>query len=594
MVYYHTSGNVKMMRNIIIDYESSNETSPYEYMKTYIEKCPETIQDAKLSWIAETFLCIQKHQQFLKAVSLDMSQELSKEDQDYFMIILHAVTFQREPKDMQLLYKCLFNISKPLLHIFTKFLSNNEVLTYISQLAQTYYDAAFITEKIISPLFQWQPYISEMAHSYAEYVKRVESRKLKLPTVPIQPNVLNRKGKEPCIHSPERSLPFTPPNSLRTKGRKMVTKSVIDQNLKHQHEKNQQKAAHLLNEVKNKDFHFAQVKSDKYYKTISNIRDEIQNKFTKMSPKPKQKFVIKTVLPSVKETAASIKRLNKHIQITEEKELQWLENVVKCCKNTVKIEEMEEFDRQERERERLIDIEKKHLMGQITHEEALIAKRKLQEENRKRYEEFMKEKEAWNEEIENWRKSEMEKNRKQVEKLSLIELNLLQAKIGVVTKKKEAAAALKKESELALTKAMKKKQEDLERKINMIKEIKILAMIAKKARVPRIIDLTETSGFGFLCEMSMVELQERLSAMKIGLHEEVERKKRLIRNENLFAKRKLENTKISIKDFMAERAIIRKHNKKSNVIINNSASKDISDLKKILQEKRKQRMDMVN
>ncbi|XP_026747105.1 cilia- and flagella-associated protein 99-like [Trichoplusia ni] len=594
MVYFHTSGNVKVLRNIVLDYGAASELSPYEYMKTYIEKCPETIEDTKLSWIAETFLSYHRHGPFLKEIANHLSEELtSDEDRDYFTIIFHAVTFQLEPKDMQFLYKCLFNLSRPLLSTFTKFLSNNEVLTFISQVAQSSYDTSFITDKIIGPLFEWQPYISDMAHNYAEYVKKMESRKLKPPTVPVQPNVLNRKGKDIPIPPVQPSMPVTPPNSLRNKKKRMLTKTAIDQKLKQIHEKNKQRAAHLLNDVKTKDFHYAQAKSEKYHKRISSLRDEIEFECSKPLPKTNVKAFVKSSAPVVKETAATVKRLNKRMQLVEEEEVQWLQNVMKCCRNTTKIDEIAEQDRQEKERERLLDIEKKHLMGQITYEEAVIAKKKLQEENKKKYEEFLKEKESWNEEIERWRKLELEKNRKQVEKLSLIELSLIQAKNEVTAKKKETADKLKKESEMVLAKAMKVKQEELERRINMIREIKILALIAKQAKVPKIIDLTETSGLGLLCEMSLAELQERISAMKMGLKEELEKKRMVIKDENKAAKQDLEETKSSIKNFLSERALLRKHNKKSNLtIVDRSPSKEISDLKKILEEKRKIRIKL--
>uniref|UniRef100_A0A2A4JQU0 Cilia- and flagella-associated protein 99 n=1 Tax=Heliothis virescens TaxID=7102 RepID=A0A2A4JQU0_HELVI len=592
MVYYHTSGNVKMLRNIVIDYGAAKEVSPYEYMKSYIEKCPETTDDTKLSWIAETFLGFHRHRSFLREIASHLHEELTDEEQDYFMIILHAVIFQYGPKDMQFLYKCLFNLSKPLLNTFTRFLSNNEVLTFISQVAQSSYDTNFITEKIIGPLFEWQPYISDMAHTYAEHVKKMEGRKIKPPTVPVQPNVLNRKGKE-CTLPPVQSalLPATPPNSMHNKKKRMLTKTSIDLKLKQIHEKNKQKAAHLLNDVRNKDFHYAQDKSDRYYKRLSSIRDEIEIEFTKT--KPRQNLVNKANPPPVKENATTIKRMNKRMQLAEEDEVLWLRNVMKCCRNTVKIDELTEYDRQERERERLLDIEKKHLMGQITYEEALLAKRKLLDENKKKYEEFLKEKESWNEEIERWRKLEMEKNRKQVEKLSLIELSLVQAKNDVATKKKETAEKVRKETETVLAKAILEKQEELERRVNMIKEIKILAMIARKARVPKIIDLTETSGLGLLCEMSIAELQERLTAMKIGLKEELETKKTLIRKENKAAKQDLEETKISIKNYLSEQAILRKRNKKSSVsLVTSTSSKEVNDLKKILEEKRKMRIKL--
>lgn len=589
MVYYLTSGNVKILRNIVADYGGASEVSPYEYMKTYIEKCPESIDDTKLSWIAESFLGYHRHKAFLKEISSHLSEELTNDDQDYFMIIFHAVTFQCEPKDMQFLYKCLFNLSKSLLKTFTKFLSNNEVLTYISQVAQTSYDTTFITDNIIRPLFEWQPYISDMAHTYAEYVKKVENRKLKPPTVPIQPNVLNRKVKDlPTL--PSSGFPVTPANSIFNKKPKMVTKTTIDQKLKQIHEKNKQKAANLLNDVKNKDFHYAQTKSEKYFKRITSIRDEIETEFTKT--KPKRSLHLKTNPAPVKENAAAIKRINKRIQLAEEEEVLWFQNALKCCKNTAKIDELAEYDRQDKERERLLDIEKKHLLGQITHEEAVLAKRKMLDENKKKYEEFLKEKESWNEEIERWKRLEMEKNRKQVEKLSLTELNLLHAKSEMLTKKKESADEVKKDLEVVLAHAIQMKQEELERRINMIKEIKILAMIAKKAKVPKIVDLTETAGMGLLCEMSLAELQERLSAMKIGLKEELEVKKKMIKDENKAAKQNLEEIKMSIKNYMSERATSQKYNKKSNVTLVSSSSKEVNDLKKILEEKRKMRIQL--
>lgn len=593
MVYYHTSGNVKMLRNILIDYDSATEVSPYEYMRVYIEKCPVDTDDTKLSWIAETFLGINKHKQFLKDISSHLSEELTEEDQDYFIILFHAIVFQLDPKDLSLLYKSIFNTSKLLLSTFSKFLSNNEVLAFISQIAQSYYDTNFITEKIITPLFEWQPYISEIAHSYAEYVKKTESRKMKPPTVPIQPNVLSRKAKEvqPVRgHGSHASLPLTPPNSVQ-KSKRMLTKSVIDEKLKKSYEKNKQKAAHLLNDVKNKEFRYAQIKSEGFLKKMSSIKNEME--YVAKPEKFERKNFNNKASQLVKETATTIKRINKRIQQEEQEEVKWLTNAIQC-RNTAKIEELQEFDRQERERERLLDIEKKHIMGQISYEEALLAKQKVIHKNRKKYEEFLKERATWNEDIEKWRQSEMEKSRKSIEKLSLTELSILEAKHCLSVKNRENAEKIKQDNQTLLAKAMRAKQEELEYRIKMIKEIKILASIAKKARVPKIIDLTETSGLGLLCEMSIAELQERMNAMKIGLHEQLERKKNIIKKENTAAKHDLEETKNAIQTYMKEKASARKEKKKCNHPMNKASSKEVDDLKKVLEEKRKLRMKVSN
>lgn len=594
MVYYYISGNVKMLKNMIIDYRAAKEISPHEYMKCYIEKCPENTDDTKLSWITESFLGIQKHFLFLTQIADNLPEQLSEEERYYFIIIFHAIIFHISPQEMQLLYKCLFNLSKPLLSTFTKFLGNNEVLTYISHVAQSHYDADFITLKLIHPLFTWQPYISEMGHNYAEYVKKIESRKLKPVTVPIPPNVLSRKSKKAPALLEKTSLPMTPPNSLHYKSsRKMLTKAVIDKRLKNLHEKNKQKATHLLNDVKNYDFHYAQIKSDRYHKTLSNIKDETEKSNNKTLSKP-TKYIPNTSLPPIKETTGTLKRLNKRIQITEQNEIDWLEDLVKGCRNAAKIEEMEEFNRQETERERLYDIEKKHLLGQISYEEALIARKKLQEHNKKKYEEFLKDKEKWCNQMEAWKQKQMAKNLASIENISLIELNIINAKSEILEKNKNNAQKIKQDTEKLVADFLKTKQEELDRKVAMIKEIRILSMIAKKAKVPKIIDLTESSGLGLLCEMSIAELQERMSAMKIEIKEEIERKKQKVKELNDAEKNNLEQVKTSIKTYMSERATSNRGKKNLNVIAEISPCKEIKDLKKILDEKRRLRIKLSN
>ncbi|XP_063635817.1 girdin-like [Cydia splendana] len=592
MVYYYTSGNVKMVRNILIDYGSAVAVAPHEYMKMYIEKCPKDTEDSKLGWVAETFLGIQKHGQFLKDIAFHLREDLSGEDKDFFMILLHAVIFQIKPKDVHLLYKCLFNLSKPLLDTFTSFFRNNEVLTFLAHVGEDYYDANYITAKITSPLYAWQPHMSEMAKTFAAYVKKMESRRIKPLTVPIAPTVLNRKGLRSASRA-TRPLPSSPvslPQVSKPKTKRIVSRNDLDEKLKKSYEKNKQKANYLLNDVKNIECHYAMDKSKAYFQKLHSIEEEIKDSI-KPLPKVQSTYSIKKICRPVRETAATIKRLNKRIQLAEQEEVQWFNNVINC-KNTAKIEELQEFNRQENERERLLDIEKKHLKGQISYEEALLAKQRVVVENKKKYEQFLKEKEMWNEEIEKWRKNQIIINRKKMEKLSLLELNVLQAKHNIALKNKEAAENFKRRNQRLLEKALRDKQDELDRRVKMIKEFKILAIIAKKAKVPKIIDLTETSGLGLLCEMSMAELQERVNAMKIGLHDELERKKNTIKAVNEEKKEELKETKKNIEVYMNEKATLRRNIKTNTSSTQNASSKEIDDLKKTLMEKRKLRMKM--
>lgn len=579
------------MRNILLDYDAANEISPYEYMQTYIEKCPDQTGNLKLTWIADTFLSIQKHKVFLKEISGHFSEKLTEEEQDYFMIILHAITFQVDPKDMALLFKTLFNISKSLLATFTKFLSNNEILTYISDVAQGNYDTKYVTEKIISPLFTWQPYISEMAHSYATYLKKVESRRMKPPTIPVQPTVLNRKSNKETTSLPE-IVPNTPPNSkVRIKSKIMLTKSVIDRRLQTLKNNNKQKASNLLNAVKNYDFHYAQPKSDDIYQ-----RNKYE--FHQIEPltKPK-KVVLNTNLPPIRENVALVQRYNKRKQQVEQEEIDWLHDLLSCCRNQSRVDELNELERNEREKERLYDIERKHLLGQLSYEEAVLAKKKVHEQNKKKYKEYLKDKQLWNDTIEKWKMKQLEYCREQMEKCLMIDLNIAAVRNEIAEKKRENAARVKKETAELYAESLKLKQEEMEKKIKMIKEIKVLSLIAKKAKVPKIIDLTESSGLGLMCEMSIAELQERIAAMKISIKEELERKKAQIKANNDTAKKEFAEVKRSVKKFMSERESIRKLNisknsSKTNITLDAVSSKEIEDLKKLLERKRSLRMNM--
>lgn len=591
MNFYHTSLNIKLIRNILLDYDAAHEISPYEYMQTYIEKCSRQTGNIKLTWIAETFLGIQKHKAFLKAISGRFSEKLTEEERDYFVIIFHAVIFQVGPKDMDLLFKTLFNVSKSLLATFTKFLSNNEILTYISDVAQDNYDTKYVTEKIINPLFTWQPYISEMAHNYAKYLKKVERRRMKPPTIPVQPTVLNRKSKKETTSLPE-ILPNVPPNSrIRIKNKIMLTKSVIDRRLQTLKNNNKQKATNLLNTVKKSDFHYAQPKSEDIYQKNKYEIDRIDS-----LPRSK-KIISKTNLPPIRENVALIQRCNKRKQQIEQEEIDWVNDLLSCCKNQSRVEELDELERSEKEKERLYDIERKHLLGQISYEEAILAKKKVHEQNKKKYEEYLTDKKLWNDAIEKWQMIQVQHSREQVEKCLITDLNIAAARNEITERKKENAANIKKETADLQAEYLKLKQEEMEKKIKMIKQIKVLSLIAKKAKAPKIVDLTESSGLGLLCEMSIAELQERIAAMKIGIKEELDRKKALIRGNNDTAKKEYDEVTQSVKKFMSERECIRKlnigkMNNKPNITLDAVSSKEIEDLKKMLERKRSLRMNM--
>ncbi|XP_068628192.1 cilia- and flagella-associated protein 99-like [Battus philenor] len=594
MVFNYTCNNFRILKSVLVNGDSS-DLSPCEYIKTYIENCDDPIDDLKRCWIAKTYLDIMKHKELLAEIITHLPFEQKSENQEYLMITIHGIIFQMSSSDMLLLYKCLFSLSKSLLSALSNSLKNDEFITCISQIAQSIYDTNYVTERIIEPLLSWQPSMAKMAQMYTEYLKKRECSKIRPLTIPIQPKVLKVRSKSRETISQKLSFPATPPNSVLEKPiMHMLTKDSIDKKLKHAHEINKQKAMKLLNEVKKETSHDAPKGYDEKLKKCCNVPDEMEKGWQKSFPKSNYNNVLKEPLLPVKDTVATLRRLKERIKLTEEEEIQWLQDLLNDCKNTGKIQELEEYDREERERERVLDIEKKHLLGQISFEEAVLAKKKVHEDNKIKCEELLKQKEIWNKEIEKWKKEQMEVNRQIFEKLSLLELNIVEARKKIANKKKEDADMVKKESEAVILEALKNKQEELNRKIQMIKEIKILAIIAKRAKLPKIIDLTETSGIGLLCEMSIAELQERLSSMKISLKEELETKHKLIKEKNIAEKNALNETRKTISNFLEERKSLRENFKNAIKPLAKLPSKEIDDLKTVLKAKRELRLRLTS
>ncbi|XP_011554231.3 cilia- and flagella-associated protein 99 [Plutella xylostella] len=593
MVYYATSANAKIVRKLLFNFHKTTDITPSEFIKEYIENSNDESYK-KLIWITETFLGVHKHSTFLKQVLDKSSKGMSEDEQDYFIIFVHNVIFQLNTKHMDAFYKCMFNCSKNLLKIITCFLGDKDVINKILKIAEISYDTEYVKENIEKTLLLWLPCMNSMERTFLKYEEDSKIRKLKQPTIPITPNVLARKRIEKSTEAPVKPDSIEPLIKPSNVIRKMLTKDKIDEKLKQSHEKNRINAEKLLNNVKNMNKHY----------TIDTSSNQISIKeteapvFSSQECKSNRKSFSKKVSIPVKDTTLTIKRYKKRIQMEEQDELIWLDNLMKNCAGNANFYALVDKLRQERENQRIVEIEKKHLFGQLSYEEAIIAKKKVIEDNRIKYKEFLKEKQIWNEEVEKWKRLQEEKNKKIIEELSFNELKVLESKNNVSARNAEVAKKIKEESNTLRDEVLKLKNEELKRRVNMIKEIKIIASIAKQARVPKIIDLTESSGLGLLCEMSIAELQERLVAMKLSLNEELERKRQIIKENNIASKNDLESTKKIVSEYLQEKTETKRYDKLTKQMqekamkTNVSNSAEILQLKEILIEKRRLRIQM--
>ncbi|XP_069678830.1 cilia- and flagella-associated protein 99-like isoform X3 [Periplaneta americana] len=196
---------------------------------------------------------------------------------------------------------------------------------------------------------------------------------------------------------------------------------------------------------------------------------------------------------------------------------------------------------QERERENLAAIEKKHLKGLISHEEALLSRQHLQQANKERRERFKREKEEWNQKLERLRAQEEQKIKELAEKCQNIRSGARDARKELQSQKQKIVQNVTEESKELLHKALKDREEELSRRIQLIKEIR--ALQAVRTFKVKEFDSTTSSGIGALCEMSLAELRERLFILQVDLKEELEERRMNIRKQREKHQRMMEETK---------------------------------------------------
>lgn len=102
------------------------------------------------------------------------------------------------------------------------------------------------------------------------------------------------------------------------------------------------------------------------------------------------------------------------------------------------------------------------------------------------------------------------------------------------------------ETKTLLEKAYKRRQEELACKIRLIQELRALERV--RTFETKEFDPTECANFGFLCEMSIAELRERLVLVKVEMKEELDRRRQVNVEEKERQRKMIEGTKKFISD----------------------------------------------
>uniref|UniRef100_UPI00223BADB0 cilia- and flagella-associated protein 99-like n=1 Tax=Vespula vulgaris TaxID=7454 RepID=UPI00223BADB0 len=417
------------------------------------------------------------------------------------------------------------------------------------------FEESFVQEKIYEPYLFALPGLKALRIYLREEKHRMMAIPKKKTTKPIFMKVLNH------VKRTTKCPPPTPENLTVRKSPRKIPNSIyfsssIEERLNILREANKYQALHLLREA-NKNAPACSKKRET--KLI-----EVEQKIEKHDICPRKRLPIFKVIidlfpVEIKQNATSILRECARIANEELKEVSKIQKLVEGNLDPKSIEKLNEERRQREREEEINKIEEKHLIALLTREGAYLAKKSLLNENKTYAQNVREEKKELYHRLEKLRTEHKREMLENVEKCRELEQASKDAYDSMIDEKRQKAAEVSEKSRQLKILLAKQREEEIQRKGQLIKEIKAIQSLRLATRNKEF-DPTETSGLGLLCEMSLTELKERLVWVKMKLNEELEKRQFVIQRERERQKNIVKYSKIALDEYKSTKLDI--NNKK--------------------------------
>lgn len=261
----------------------------------------------------------------------------------------------------------------------------------------------------------------------------------------------------------------------------------------------------------------------KFEKKKEEYEQQFQSQLNFSGQKPRQMPDFDKVEAPIKLTAAAVKREALALKQQEEKELQRLKDLEWNQRDET---EYVTWKREMDEREeilRLEHIQRKKIEMELCREEAILAQKKKEQENKANATKMKIESHNRLDEREKNLEEEFQKRKLTVEQVHSQKDKASEAVEAKKMENREVRDQISKEINDAL---QRKKLED---EIEMRKKQELIMQIRELEKIPIVrtkgFDPTEAGGYGLLEEMSISELRERLEFNKRKLEQETELKR---------------------------------------------------------------------
>ncbi|KAM6401917.1 cilia- and flagella-associated protein 99 isoform 2-T4 [Pluvialis apricaria] len=400
-------------------------------------------------------------------------------ERNLYLVICYLATFQLEELGLQHFSRIVKSLDTAKMQKFLRFFFNALYLnTWIKDEWSQFYDSLYVKENWIDPLLRWQPKVQQLIEQLTDKLSnRTTTVKTSTVTQPKEFNLTVPKPRAIPIPLPIPVLekrPPVPPSTYKPPKEKKQLEEIKT--------KNRRKAENTHGNMKNKPAFQAQKMQSK----IDNI--------------------------PIKLNAAAILREGALYQRKMEQELKRIENLLRGARDPSEFLEWQNQMRGKDLEEQLAEIECRRLQGKLSHEEAVLAHQNVIQENKKKADLMREEKAEVMHQYAEKRLQEQKEMRELVEQVVEGHKNAKQAKIKLQKYKQQIVQEVCEENRELLRQAFEEEEEKLRKRYELIQQIRAIESLPSLRH--KFIDLTETGGHGLICEMSIVELRERLALLR--------------------------------------------------------------------------------
>uniref|UniRef100_A0A0D9RT93 Cilia and flagella associated protein 99 n=1 Tax=Chlorocebus sabaeus TaxID=60711 RepID=A0A0D9RT93_CHLSB len=275
-------------------------------------------------------------------------------------------------------------------------------------------------------------------------------------------------------------------------------------------------------------------------KPVQGSKQQLQLQFPpRIRKTPKLTFYRPDNVP-VKLNTTAILREGALYQRQVEQELQRVDKLVDGAGDFSEFLEWQKKMQAKDREEQLAASECRRLQGKLSHEEAVLARQSLMQENKQRVEQ-QKEQMAKLMLQHAERRLREDRSRKQlVEQVIEGQKNVKAAQMKLAKGRRQTVQEVIEESRGLLRRRAQAAQEEQRRRCELISQLR--ALETQPTRKGKLVDLTQTPGYGLEGEMSIVELRERLALLKENQRRKEEEKRDQIIQGKRTKSQELQNT----------------------------------------------------